>query len=179
VLTPMHLGVIGADNLNLRLQETLNPDRDLIRQGDRELRLYDKVMQIKNNYDKDVFNGDIGRVSRIDPGGQEIVIRFEDQAVTYAFSELDEIVLAYAISVHKSQGSEYPAVIIPVTTQHFLLLQRNLIYTAVTRGRRLVVMVGTRKALAIAVGNSEPQRRYTRLRDRLTSIDLFSDPVIE
>ncbi|MGA8239142.1 MAG: ATP-binding domain-containing protein, partial [Desulfobacterales bacterium] len=155
------------------------PGRDLIRRGDRELRLYDKVMQIKNNYDKDVFNGDIGRISRIDPGGQEIVIHFEDQAVTYAFSELDEIVLAYAISVHKSQGSEYPAVIIPVTTQHFLLLQRNLIYTAVTRGRHLVVMVGTRKALAIAVGNSEPQRRYTRLRDRLTSIDLFIDPVIE
>jgi exodeoxyribonuclease V alpha subunit len=171
VLTPMHRGVIGADNLNRRLQETLNPDRDLIRRGDRELRLHDKVMQIKNNYDKDVFNGDIGRVSRIDPSGQEVVIRFEDQAVTYAFSELDEIILAYAISVHKSQGSEYPAVIIPVTTQHFLLLQRNLMYTAVTRGRRLVVMVGTRKALAIAVGNAEPHRRYTRLRDRLTSAD--------
>jgi len=172
VLTPMHRGVIGADNLNQRLQETLNPDRDLVRRGDRELRLRDKVMQIKNNYDKDVFNGDIGRVSRIDPSGQEVVIRFEDQAVTYAFSELDQIILAYAISVHKSQGSEYPAVIIPVTTQHFLLLQRNLMYTAVTRGRRLVVMVGTRKALAIAVGNAEPQRRYTRLKERLASGDL-------
>jgi exodeoxyribonuclease V alpha subunit len=171
VLTPMHRGVIGSENLNRRLQETLNPDRDLVRRGDRELRLLDKVMQIKNNYDKDVFNGDIGRVSRIDPNGQEVVIRFEDQAVTYGFSELDEIILAYAISVHKSQGSEYPAVIIPVTTQHFLLLQRNLMYTAVTRGRRLVVMVGTRKALAIAVGNAEPQRRYTRLRDRLTNAD--------
>jgi len=171
VLTPMHRGVIGAENLNRRLQETLNPDRDLVRRGDRELRLLDKVMQIKNNYDKDVFNGDIGRVSRIDPSGQEVVIRFEDQAVTYGFSELDEIILAYAISVHKSQGSEYPAVIIPVTTQHFLLLQRNLMYTAVTRGRRLVVMVGTRKALAIAVGNAEPQRRYTRLRERLASAD--------
>jgi exodeoxyribonuclease V alpha subunit len=171
VLTPMHRGVIGADNLNQRLQETLNPDRDLIRRGDRELRLHDKVMQIKNNYDKDVFNGDIGRVGRIDPSGQEVLIRFEDQEVTYSFTELDEIILAYAISVHKSQGSEYPAVIIPVTTQHFLLLQRNLMYTAVTRGRRLVVMVGTRKALAIAVGNAEPQRRYTRLRDRLASAD--------
>ncbi|MGW8187502.1 MAG: SF1B family DNA helicase RecD2 [Desulfobacterales bacterium] len=171
VLTPMHRGVIGAENLNRRLQETLNPDRDLVRRGDRDLRLLDKVMQIKNNYDKDVFNGDIGRVSRIDPIGQEVVIRYEDQTVTYAFSELDEIVLAYAISVHKSQGSEYPAVIILVTTQHFLLLQRNLVYTAVTRGRRLVVMVGTRKALAIAIGNAEPQRRYTRLRERLASAD--------
>jgi exodeoxyribonuclease V alpha subunit len=171
VLTPMHRGVIGAENLNRRLQETLNPDRDLVRRGDSELRLLDKVMQIKNNYDKDVFNGDIGRVSRIDPSGQEVVIRFEDQDVIYGFPELDEIILAYAISVHKSQGSEYPAVIIPVTTQHFLLLQRNLMYTAVTRGRRLVVMVGTRKALAIAVGNAEPQRRYTRLRERLASAD--------
>jgi exodeoxyribonuclease V alpha subunit len=179
VLTPMHRGVIGADNLNQRLQETLNPDRDLIRQGDRELRLHDKVMQIKNNYDKDVFNGDIGRVSRIDTSDQQVVIRFEDQAVTYAFSELDEIILAYAISVHKSQGSEYPAVIIPVTTQHFLLLQRNLMYTAVTRGRRLVVMVGTRKALAIAVGNAQPQRRYTRLRHRLTSAKFYAHPVVK
>ncbi|MFZ1198939.1 MAG: ATP-binding domain-containing protein, partial [Desulfobacterales bacterium] len=173
VLTPMHRGAIGTDALNRRLQEALNSGRDLIRRGEREVRLHDKVMQIKNNYDKGVFNGDIGRVSRIDPIGGELVICFEDQAVTYAFSDLDDIVLAYAISVHKSQGSEYPAVIIPVATQHFMLLQRNLMYTAVTRGRRLVVMVGTRKALAIAVKNSEPRRRCTRLRDRLAVTGSF------
>ncbi|MFZ0612545.1 MAG: ATP-dependent RecD-like DNA helicase [Desulfobacterales bacterium] len=178
VLTPMHRGVIGTDALNRRLQEALNSGRDLIRRGDREVRLHDKVMQIKNNYDKDVFNGDIGRVSRIDPIGGELVIRFEDQAVTYAFSDLDEIVLAYAISVHKSQGSEYPAVIIPVATQHFMLLQRNLMYTAITRGRRLVVMVGTRKALAIAVKNSEPRQRCTRLKERLAGADSSRGPAI-
>ncbi len=169
VLTPMHRGVIGTETLNRRLQEALNAGRDLIRRGDRDVRLNDKVMQVRNNYEKDVFNGDIGRVSRIDPVGGELAVRFEDQAVTYAFSELDEIVLAYAISVHKSQGSEYPAVVIPVATQHFLLLQRNLLYTAITRGRRLVVMVGTRKALAIAVKNCDPRRRCTRLKDRLTA----------
>ncbi len=167
VLTPMHRGVVGADNLNIRLQETLNPTAERITRGDRELRVNDKVMQIRNNYDKDVFNGDIGRVVRIDPVDQEVVIRFDDLELTYSYSDLDQIILAYAVSVHKSQGSEYPAVVIPILTQHYLLLQRNLIYTAITRGRILVIMVGTRKALAMAVGNSKPQRRFTHLQERL------------
>ena len=169
VLTPMHRGVVGADNLNVQLQDVLNPATDRLIRGDRELRVNDKVMQVRNNYDKDVFNGDIGRVDRIDPADQEVVVRFEDQAVRYSYSDLDQIALAYAVSVHKSQGSEYPAVVMPVLTQHYLLLQRNLIYTAITRGRNLVVIVGTRQALAMAVGNSKTQQRFTLLKERITT----------
>jgi exodeoxyribonuclease V alpha subunit len=125
-------------------------------------------MQIKNNYDKEVFNGDIGKISRIDFENQEISITFDGRSVDYDYTDLDEIVLAYAVSVHKSQGSEYPAVIIPILTQHYMLLQRNLIYTAVTRGRKLVVIVGTRKALAIGVKNDKTEKRYTYLRHRIS-----------
>jgi exodeoxyribonuclease V alpha subunit len=169
VLTPGHRGTIGAQNLNLRLQETLNPQATFITRGNRQFRLNDKVMQIRNNYDKEVFNGDIGRIQSIDFESQEIIISFDGRRVKYDFTDLDEVVLAYAVSVHKSQGSEFPAVIIPLLTQHYLLLQRNLIYTAVTRGRKLVVMVGTRKALAIAVRNAKSQVRYTRLQQRLAA----------
>jgi exodeoxyribonuclease V alpha subunit len=132
-------------------------------------------MQIRNNYDKEVFNGDIGRITRVDGETQVVTIAFDGREVPYDFTDLDEIVLAYAVSVHKSQGSEYPAVIIPLHTQHYMLLQRNLIYTAVTRGRELVVVVGTKRALAIAVKNEKTQRRYTRLRYRLT-LDLSLSP---
>lgn len=169
VLTPMHRGVVGAANLNLRLQDVLNPGEDRITRSDRSFRNHDKIMQIKNNYEKSIFNGDIGRITQIDPFTQKVVAVFDDREVTYEHSELDEIVLAYAISVHKSQGSEYPAVVVPVLTQHYLLLQRNLIYTAITRGRRLVVMVGTRKALAIAVNNDKVRQRYTNLKRRLSN----------
>ena len=124
-------------------------------------------MQIKNNYDKEVFNVDIGRVVKIDQENQELIISFEGRDVDYDYTDLDEIVLAYAVSVHKSQGSEYPAVIMPILTQHYILLQRNLIYTGVTRGRKLVVLVGTRRALAIGVHNDKTQRRYTHLKHRL------------
>ncbi|MBW1841832.1 MAG: ATP-dependent RecD-like DNA helicase, partial [Deltaproteobacteria bacterium] len=168
VLTPMHKGIIGAENLNKRLQEALNPGRFGIPRGDREYRIADKVMQIKNNYDKDVFNGDIGRITEIRPEEQKVTISFDGRSIGYDYSDLDEIVTAYAISVHKSQGSEYPAVVIPILTQHFILLQRNLIYTAMTRGRKLVVMVGTRKALAIGVNNDKTQKRYTYLAHRLS-----------
>ncbi len=167
VLTPMHRGVVGAGNLNQQLQQALNPAEEGVIRGDRVYRINDKVMQIRNNYDKEVFNGDIGRISRISPEEQEVVVSFDGRSVAYDFSDLDELVLAYAVSVHKAQGSEYPAVVIPILTQHFVLLQRNLIYTAVTRGRQLVVLVGTRRALAIGVKNDKTQQRFTRLARRL------------
>ncbi|UCD79811.1 MAG: ATP-dependent RecD-like DNA helicase [Desulfobacterales bacterium] len=167
VLAPMHRGVVGAANLNQQLQAVLNPGEGGITRGDRTFRANDKVMQIRNNYDKEVFNGDIGRITSIDWEDQEVVVTFDGRQVPYDFSDLDEIVPAYAVSVHKSQGSEYPAVIIPIVTQHYILLQRNLIYTAVTRGKRLVVIVGSKKAMAIAVNNNKTQKRYTRLRYRL------------
>jgi exodeoxyribonuclease V alpha subunit len=168
VLAPMHKGVVGAGNLNRELQKTLNPVQDGVTRGDLSFRVNDKVMQIKNNYDKEVFNGDIGRIVGIRPDDHEVIIAFDGRNVNYEFSELDEIVLAYAVSVHKSQGSEYPAIVIPILTQHYILLQRNLIYTAVTRGRELVVIIGTKKALAMGVNNDKTQKRYTYLRHRLS-----------
>ncbi|MGE5258108.1 MAG: ATP-dependent RecD-like DNA helicase [Hyphomicrobiales bacterium] len=167
VLTPMHKGTVGATHLNRRLQEALNPGESGVARGDRVYRVNDKVMQIRNNYDKDVFNGDIGRIAAISTEGRELTVLIDGREVVYDFSDLDEIVHAYAVSVHKAQGSEYPAVIFPVLTQHYILLQRNLIYTAVTRARRLVVIVGTRKALAIGVKNTGVDQRYTRLCERL------------
>ena len=167
VLTPMHKGIVGAGNLNQELQKILNPGVDKVVRGDRSYRINDKVMQIKNNYDKEVFNGDIGRITGIQPDDHEVNVNYDGRNVIYGFAELDEIVLAYAVSVHKSQGSEYPVVVVPILTQHYVLLQRNLIYTAVTRGRELVVLIGTRKALAIGINNDKTQQRYTYLRYRL------------
>lgn len=167
VLTPMHRGIVGAANLNTELQKCLNTSTDEIVWGGRVLKLGDKVMQIRNNYDKEVFNGDIGRIVRIDREEQEVVVNYDGRAVTYDYPDLDEIVLAYAVSVHKSQGSEYPVVIMPILTQHYMLLQRNLLYTGITRGKRLVVLVGTKKAVAIAIKNNKPQKRYTLLKDRM------------
>ena len=167
VLTPMHKGSIGAGNLNTELQTVLNPTGREMTRGGRTFRVNDKVMQIKNNYDKEVFNGDIGRITKIDQEAQEVSIFIDGREVDYDFTDLDEVVLAYAVSVHKAQGSQYPVVIIPVHTQHYVLLQRNLIYTGITRGRKLVVLVGTKKALAIAVKNNKTQMRYTRLKKRL------------
>jgi exodeoxyribonuclease V alpha subunit len=166
----MHKGVIGAINLNIELQKRLNPDQQGITHGSRTFKLHDKVMQIVNNYDKEVFNGDIGWVSRIDQEDKEVTIDFDGRLIPYDYSDLDEVVLAYAISVHKSQGSEYPVVILPVTTQHYMLLQRNLIYTGITRAKKLVVLVGTKKALAIAIRNNKPQLRFTLLSERLKPI---------
>ncbi|MCP4681741.1 MAG: ATP-dependent RecD-like DNA helicase [Desulfobacterales bacterium] len=167
VLSPMHKGTIGAANLNVELQKALNPGQGGLVRGNRSFRKNDKVMQIRNNYDKEVFNGDIGRIKSLDMEDQKVLISFDGQEVAYEYADLDEIVLAYAVSVHKSQGSEYPAVIIPILTQHYILLQRNLIYTAVTRGRKLVVLVGTRKALTIGVKNEKTDKRYTYLGHRL------------
>src|SRR4030043_482098 len=167
VLTPMHKGVIGAINLNLELQKRLNPEQQGITHGSRTFKLNDKVMQIVNNYDKEVFNGDIGWISKIDQEDRELTIDFDGRLIPYDFSDLDEVVLAYAFSVHKSRGSEYPVVFLPVTTQHYMLLQRNLIYTGITREKKLVVLIGTKKALAIAIKNNKPQLRFTLLSERL------------
>ena len=166
VLTPMHRGAAGATNLNKLLQEALNPNQPSLNRGGRVFKLHDKVMQIRNNYDKEVFNGDIGRVVRIhENAGLDVL--YDDREVQYAAPDLEEIVQAYAVSVHKSQGSEYPAVVVPVLTQHYVLLQRNLIYTAITRGKKLVILVGMEKALKIAVKNNDTQKRHTLLEKRL------------
>jgi exodeoxyribonuclease V alpha subunit len=169
VLTPMHKGTIGVTNLNIELQKRLNPGQSSITRGAWSFRSGDKVMQIVNNYDKDVFNGDIGWISKIDPEEREVIIEFDGRGVTYDYSDLDEVVLAYAVSVHKSQGSEYPVVILPVVTQHYMLLQRNLIYTGITRAKKMVILIGTKRALAIAIRNNKPQRRYTLLSERLAA----------
>ena len=169
VLSPMHKGTVGTGNLNHVLQEVLNPSKKLLIRGDRKFKLHDKVMQIRNNYEKEIFNGDIGRITEIDPENQKVTVCFDHFPVDYDYTELDEIMLAYAISVHKSQGSEYPAIILPVLSQHYVLLQRNLIYTAVTRGKKLVVIVGSKKALAMGIKNDRIKGRYTYLEERLKS----------
>ena len=167
VLTPMHKGIIGTMNLNRALQGALNPSRDTVERTGYQFRRGDKVMQIRNNYAKGVYNGDIGTITQIDRNKQRIVVKYDGRFVEYEFFELDELILAYAVSVHKSQGSEYRAVILPVMTQHFILLQRNLIYTGVTRAKELAVLIGTRQALAIALRNDKPQKRMTRLCQRM------------
>lgn len=167
VLSPMHRGTLGAANLNSELQTLLNPKGESIARGSRQFRMNDKVMQIRNNYDLDVFNGDIGRVTALDVVERQMEVRFDERLVTYDTLDLDELVLAYACSIHKSQGSEYPAVVIPVHTQHYVMLQRNLLYTGITRAERLVVLVGTWKAMAIAIKNNRVAIRHTRLRERL------------
>ena len=127
-------------------------------------------MQITNNYDKEVYNGDIGVITAIDEEDQEVVVSVDDREVAYDYTDLDELVHAYAVSIHKAQGSEYPAVVIPIMTQHYVLLQRNLLYTGVTRGKKLVVLVGTKRAMAIAVRNDKTEKRYTLLRSRLSNV---------
>jgi len=167
VLTPMHKGLAGTLNLNHVLQKRLNPNTIMIETMGNTFKLGDKIMHLKNNYQKEVFNGDIGTIYDVDKKAQMLSVNYYGRIVDYDFSEMDEISLAYAISVHKSQGSEYPAVIIPIMMQHFVLLQRNLLYTAITRGRKLVVIIGSKKALLTALNNDSPQRRLSRLADRL------------
>jgi exodeoxyribonuclease V alpha subunit len=170
VLSPMHRGAAGVGELNRRLQAALNPPaqgKAEYRRGAHAFRAGDRVMQIRNNYDKEVYNGDMGRIVALDAVNQALAVGVDDQQVGYEFSELDELVHAYAVSVHKSQGSEYRAVVVPVLTQHYVMLQRNLLYTAVTRARELVVLVGSRRAIAIAVGNDQIMARHTALDVRL------------
>ena len=185
VLSPMHKGTVGAANLNLRLQQALNPEGEALQRGERLYRLGDKVMQIRNNYEKEVFNGDIGRIIRIDggnvtvvydDGGKPVFTSFEDEyayagisgnKIVYTSAEVDELQLAYAMSVHKSQGSEYPVVILLMVPGHYIMLQRNLFYTAVTRARQKVVIVGSKKAVQAAVLNDKTRKRYSLLAERL------------
>ena len=172
VLTPMHRGPIGAAQLNASLQAALNPPRsgetELLR-GGRIFRVGDRVLQLRNNYDKEVYNGDLGRIAAIDAAEQAVVVQMDDREVSYDFSDLDELTLAYAMTVHKSQGSEYPCVILPMHTTHYPMLQRNLLYTAITRAKKLLVVVGTKKAIAIATRNDAIRRRYSGLADRLAT----------
>jgi len=169
IISPMYKGASGVDEINRSLQALMNPDAREIVRGDRLFREGDKVMQIRNNYDKEVFNGDIGRIFDIDVEEQEVAVDFLGVIVRYDFLSLDELVLAYSISVHKAQGSEFRAVILPLTTEHYIMLQRNLLYTAITRGKELVVIVGSQKALQIAIRNNKIKYRYTNLKTRLQS----------
>ena len=174
VLGPMNRGSLGIRELNARLQAELNParaDEPFVEKFGWQFRVRDKVIQTENDYDKEVFNGDIGQVVKIDPVEREVTVSFAPREVVYEFGELDELALAYAITIHKSQGSEFPAVVIPLAMQHYLLLQRNLVYTGVTRGKRLVVLVGQPKALALAVRNNRTERRYSGLLARLGGSD--------
>src|SRR5512136_551737 len=169
VLCPMNRGGVGARSLNIELQAALNPasDRKVERFG-WTFAPGDKVMQVENDYDKEVYNGDIGYIDDVDNNTGEIIASFDGRSVTYGFGELDMLVPAYAATIHKSQGSEYPAVIIPVLTQHYAMLQRNLLYTGVTRGKRLVVLVGQKKAVAIAVRNAAARRRWSKFAEWLS-----------
>jgi len=167
ILSPMQKGDLGARNLNLTMQGLLNPRGDEVERFGVVYRVGDKVMQTENDYDKDVYNGDIGRIVAIDNESSELAVDFDERKVIYDFRELDELVLSYAITIHKSQGSEYPCVVIPVHTQHFVLLQRSLIYTALTRAKKLVILVGTKKALGLAITRAESRDRTTTLTERL------------
>ncbi len=175
VLSPMKKGAIGIEMLNHLLQQTLNPSIHPFYRGGRTFHVGDKVMQIRNNYNKKVFNGDIGKIIDIDSKEEKMLIDYEEKIVSYEFSELDEIVLAYAVSVHKYQGSESPCIVLPIHTSHFKLLYRNLLYTAITRGKKLVVLVGTKKSIAIAIKNEEVNTRYTGLQKTLINRFLFKN----
>jgi exodeoxyribonuclease V alpha subunit len=167
VLCPMRRSTVGTDNLNRRLQETLNTNLTETVQGGRNFRVGDKVMQVRNNYDYDVFNGDIGRISSVDQVEKQVLISFPEKVVRYDMADLNELVLAYATTVHKAQGSEYTAVVIPLLTQHYMMLQRNLLYTAITRAKELVVIVGTKEALGVAIRNNKVVERNSHLASRI------------
>jgi exodeoxyribonuclease V alpha subunit len=170
VLTPMHRGLLGTIHLNRELQKLLNPlGEALERGGGSLLRVRDKVMQLRNNYDKGVFNGDLGRIVSIDMEEGKVGVEFDEKLVEYEADELDEITLAYATSIHQSQGSEYPVVVLPLHTSHYMMLYRSILYTAVTRGKKLVVVVGSRKALAMAIRNVRVENRNTGLKEKLAA----------
>ena len=169
VLAPMQRSVVGATNLNIALQEAINPVGDSLSRGGFRYRRGDRVMQIRNNYDKDVFNGDIGTVEHVDMEERTLTVSFDGNSIEYEDSELDELTLAYATTIHKSQGSEYPVVVMPLLMTHFVMLQRNLVYTGITRAKKICIIVGTTKALAYAIHNMVVLKRNTRLKERLHS----------
>ena len=170
VLTPMQRGECGAVNLNQVLQEAMNPSKIFLRRGGTQYRLKDKVMQIRNDYDKEVFNGDIGTITKVDVEERELTVLFDEREVVYDVTELDELALAYAVTIHKSQGSEYPAVVIPVHSGPRMLMTRNLIYTAVTRAKACVCLVGIPEVFQAMVDNEVEQKRYSGLKDRILEI---------
>lgn len=176
VLTPMQRGVVGATNLNMALQEALNPQGEGLRRSGFVYRPNDKVMQIKNNYDKEVFNGDIGIIESVDLQDRTLLVNFDNRSIEYDATELDELVHAYATTIHKAQGSEYPIVVMPVLMNHFVMLQRNLVYTGITRAKKILVMVGTKKALAYAVRNVTVTKRNTLLKERLAGVIAAKNP---
>src|SRR5690606_17312196 len=167
VLCPMYRGVAGADALNADLQAALNPDGEVFARGTRTMRVGDKVMQVKNDYDLDVYNGDVGLIRAFDRTNGTVAVDFGGRRVAYPVADLDRLVPAHAITVHRAQGSEYPCVVVPVLTEHYLMLRRNLLYTAITRGKRLVVVVAMPRALALAIRNDEQARRWSGLAHRL------------
>lgn len=167
VLTPMNRGIIGTSGLNESLQNVLNPNGFEISRMGRKFRVGDKIMQIRNDYDKEVYNGDIGTIKNIDSENQTVSVQIDEKIVNYEFAEMDELILAYAVSIHKSQGSEYPVVVIPLSMSHYMMLQRNLVYTGITRGKKLVIIVGSKKAMFLSVKNNQVAERYTWLKNRL------------
>lgn len=171
VLTPMQRGVVGAANLNMALQTVLNPGQVSLNRSGYSFRQGDRVMQLRNNYDKEVFNGDLGYIERVDMEDRTLFVCFDGRTVEYDVSELDELTLAYATTIHKSQGSEYPIVVMPVLMTHYVMLQRNLIYTGITRAKKICVLVGTKKALSFAIRNLSVLKRNTKLKERLNALD--------
>ena len=167
VLSPMKRGVIGSENFNVVLQAALNPSPNPLCRMGRSFHVGDKVMQIRNDYEKLVFNGDVGRILTIDLPSQMLTVLFDDRRIEYPFTQIDDLVLAYAVSIHKYQGSQCRCVIIPMHTSHFKMLHRNLLYTGITRGEKLVILVGSKQAIGLAVQNDDVKKRHTRLRQRL------------
>jgi exodeoxyribonuclease V alpha subunit len=167
VLTPMQRGVVGASNLNISLQAALNSSQLALNRGGYSFKLNDRVMQLRNNYDKEVFNGDLGYVSQVNMEDRTLQVDFDGKLVEYEVSELDELTLAYATTIHKSQGSEYPIVVMPILMTHYVMLQRNLIYTGITRAKKICVLLGTKKALSFAIRNMSVLKRNTKLKERL------------
>ena len=167
VLTPMRRNLLGTESLNFALQKALNPSGAALIRGGTTFRVGDRVMQLRNNYDKDVYNGDVGFIKAVDPTDRSLVVTFDGRPVKYDAGDLDELVLAYATTIHKSQGSEYPAVIVLIHTQHYVMLQRNLLYTAITRGKKLVLLIGVPYAVSRAIETNVVRERRTTLAERL------------